>query len=154
MSAGPPLLGMVLFNLLSGGCSRLPSPAPVETIRLSCRGRALDVEVASDPEARARGLMFRRTLPENGGMLFITPGRESAGFWMKNTFLPLSIAFLDDSSRIVNIADMQPFDEVTAHRPAVPVPYALEVSRGWFAANGIGPGDLCSFRLPERLVVR
>jgi uncharacterized membrane protein (UPF0127 family) len=98
--------------------------------------------------------MFRRSLPENGGMLFVAPGRESATFWMKNTFLPLSIAFLDDSGRIVSLSDMQPLDEVTLHRPPVPVRLALEVSRGWFAANGIGPGDLCSFRLPERLLVR
>jgi len=96
-------------------------------------------EVVDAPETRARGLMYRESMPANHGMLFVFPYPEQQCFWMKNTRIPLSIAFLDDRGVIVNIADMAPQTEDN-HCSAQPVRYALEMNQGWFAAKRIGPG--------------
>ncbi|MFN3750915.1 MAG: DUF192 domain-containing protein [Thiobacillus sp.] len=100
---------------------------------------AFQVEVAATPAERARGLMARTRLPADGGMLFVfeTPGRHC--FWMHNTPLPLSIAFIDAAGRIVSVADMAPHSE-TLHCPPADVRYALEVTQGGFAARGIVSG--------------
>jgi hypothetical protein len=91
-------------------------------------------------------------LPEDGGMLFVYPGPRPLSFWMKNTPLPLSIAFLDEEKRIINIADMQPHT-TQSHQSAQPAQYALEVHQGWFAERGIEPGDVCEFRLPPDIII-
>ena len=96
-------------------------------------------EVVADYAARARGLMHRQTLPQNAGMLFIFDDHAIHCMWMKNTLIPLSVAFIDDRGAIVNIADMEPHSEAS-HCAAQPVKYALEMNRGWFAARGIKPG--------------
>ena len=96
-------------------------------------------EVVADYETRARGLMHRKSLAQNAGMLFIFDDYAVHCMWMKNTLIPLSVAFLDDRGTIVNIADMEPHSEVS-HCAAQPVRYALEMNRGWFAARGIKPG--------------
>ena len=96
-------------------------------------------EVASDPATRAQGLMYRKSLAQNAGMLFIFDERAIQCFWMKNTLIPLSIAFIDDRGTIVNIEEMEPQTEVS-HCAAQPVRYALEMNRGWFASRGIKPG--------------
>jgi uncharacterized membrane protein (UPF0127 family) len=96
-------------------------------------------EVVADHETRARGLMHRKSLPGNAGMLFIFDDHGIHCMWMKNTLIPLSVAFIDDRGAIVNIADMEPHSEAS-HCAARPVKYALEMNRGWFAARGIGPG--------------
>lgn len=100
----------------------------------------VQAEVADTPRSRAAGLMWRRSLGPNEGMLFVFESREVHCFWMRNTLLPLSIAFLDDDGRIVNIADMEPRSEDN-HCPARPVRFALEMQRGWFAQHGIAPGS-------------
>lgn len=97
------------------------------------------VEVAATPQQRERGLMGRSRLPENGGMLFVFDYSGRHCFWMRNTPLPLSIAFIDDAGRIANLADMQPHTE-TLHCPASAIRYALEVSQGGFQQRGIVPG--------------
>jgi uncharacterized membrane protein (UPF0127 family) len=97
-------------------------------------------EVAADPGSRATGLMFRQSLGPNQGMLFVFGERAMHCFWMRNTLIPLSIAFLDDSGRIVNIADMAPQTE-DSHCPAAPVRYALEMEKGWFERRGIAAGS-------------
>jgi len=96
-------------------------------------------EVAADFSTRARGLMHRKGLAPNAGMLFVFDGPSQQCMWMKNTYIPLSVAFLDEQGTIINIADMQPHSEQT-HCSARPALYALEMTRGWFAERGIKPG--------------
>ena len=99
----------------------------------------IQAEVVGDPATRARGLMHRKALAQNAGMLFIFDDHAIHCMWMKNTLIPLSVAFIDDRGTIVNIADMEPHSEAS-HCAAQPVKYALEMNRGWFAARGIKPG--------------
>jgi uncharacterized membrane protein (UPF0127 family) len=113
---------------------------PGDRITLTISGKVLDVEVASDDPSRRLGLMHRKLLPENAGMLFMYPEPERLSFWMKNTHVPLSIAFLDDKGAIVQIKDMAPLDERETHCDT-PVRHALEVNQGWFGRNGIKVGD-------------
>jgi hypothetical protein len=96
-------------------------------------------EVAADYSTRGRGLMFRKSLAPNGGMLFIFDGADIHCMWMKNTYVPLSVAFLDSQGAIINIADMQPHSE-QSHCAARPAVYALEMTLGWFAERGVKPG--------------
>jgi uncharacterized protein len=127
---------------------------PDAEITATAGGEALRLLVVADPEKRARGLMFYRSLPDDLGMLFVFPSDAPLSFWMRNTYIPLSVAYLDSERRILNIADMQPLDEQTLHRSAGPARYALEVNQGWFAARNIAPGAVVEFTLPPDLVVR
>lgn len=97
------------------------------------------VEVAATQQQRERGLMDRTRLPENGGMLFVFDYSGRHCFWMRNTPLPLSIAFIDDAGRIANLANMQAHTD-TLHCPASAIRYALEVPQGGFRKRGIVPG--------------
>lgn len=124
------------------------------TIPLTIDAHTLTVELATTPPQRQRGLMFREHMPEDVGMLFVFPDDQPRGFWMKDTPLPLSIAFLDAQGRILNILDMQPFDTTSRYRSAGPARYALEVNQGWFAARGIEPGARCDFRLPADILIQ
>lgn len=99
----------------------------------------IDAEVAATNETRMRGLMHRTEMGAQQGMLFIFDGKQRHCMWMKNTFLPLSVAFADESGKILNIEDMQPQTE-TSHCAAEPARYALEMNQGWFKAKGIKPG--------------
>jgi uncharacterized membrane protein (UPF0127 family) len=98
------------------------------------------VEVAATPSARRRGLMHRESLPDDRGMLFIFPEEKRLTFWMKDTHIPLSIAFARSDGTIVRIADMEPRSErpVSSRSPAR---YALEMNRGWFLRHGVLEGD-------------
>jgi uncharacterized protein len=96
--------------------------------------------VAQSPEQRALGLMHRKDMPQHEGMLFVFEEAGPQCFWMKNTLLPLSIAFLADDGSIVNMADMKPLDEST-HCSAKPVRFALEMNQGWFAKKGLKSGS-------------
>ncbi|MGE0311102.1 MAG: DUF192 domain-containing protein [Lautropia sp.] len=107
---------------------------------LSAGIHRIRAEVADSPATRARGLMMRERLGKNEGMLFVFEQADVHCFWMRNTPLPLSIAFIADDGRIVNVERMQPFTE-DAHCPRRAVRYALEMEQGWFAAKGIAPGD-------------
>jgi uncharacterized protein len=125
----------------------LASPAPdrlladpLLTYPLRIKEHTVRAEIANTEESRRRGLMFRRSLPENHGMIFIYPAKGRQGMWMKNTPVPLSVAFIDERGHIVNIADMEPFSE-RPHYSAGEVKYALEVNQGWFARRGIRAGD-------------
>jgi len=88
--------------------------------------------------------MYRESLPENHAMLFVFEGPRQASFWMRNTRIPLSIAYLDASGKILEIHDMQPFDETSIRSRSLAVAFALEVNQGWFRKQGIGPGDRVS----------
>lgn len=97
-------------------------------------------EVARTPEARERGLMFRQEVPQGTGMLFVFPEVAIRSFWMRNTFVPLDIAFLDEHLVVVDIQAMEPQTE-DLHQSARPAMFALEVPQGWFAEKGIRVGD-------------
>lgn len=102
----------------------------------------ITAEVANDPRSRRMGLMFRQALAPNHGMLFVFESRATQCMWMRNTLIPLSVAFIDDDGRLINIEDMQPKDELTQHCSRQPARYALEMTQGWFAQRKIGAGDL------------
>ena len=108
-------------------------------VRLTAEGATLDVYVACNEADRALGLMHRRDLPPNEGMLFVCDEPGEQRFWMKDTPLPLSIAFIEDDGTICRIADLEP-NCLDAECSGQPVRYILEVNQGWFAERGIGPG--------------
>jgi len=102
------------------------------------------VEVAKTPEERGRGLMGRKYLGKDEGMLFIFETEDYHGFWMKDTLISLSIAFIDKDSQIVGITDMKPLT-FNSHLPPKPSLYALEMNKGWFSSHGIKVGDVIRF---------
>lgn len=99
----------------------------------------IEAEVAATDATRQRGLMFREKMPDNHGMLFVFPTTHQECMWMKNTLLPLSVAFLDDHGVIVNVEEMAP-QTLNNHCSAKPVRFALEMNAGWFKQRGFGPG--------------
>jgi uncharacterized membrane protein (UPF0127 family) len=99
----------------------------------------IDAEVAADQRNRMQGLMNRRSMAPQQGMLFVFTEDNRHCMWMRNTFLPLSVAFLDAQGNILNIEDMEPQTE-NNHCAAKPARYALEMNKGWFAQKGIKPG--------------
>ena len=108
-------------------------------VNLAVGMHQIDAQVASTPDQRATGLMWRKEMPQHEGMLFIFEQPSVQCFWMKNTFLPLSTAFVADDGAIVNIAEMQP-QTTDSHCSARPVRYVLEMNQGWFAKKRISPG--------------
>ncbi|MCX8003630.1 MAG: DUF192 domain-containing protein [Burkholderiaceae bacterium] len=124
-------------------CACLVGPAPavaqLPTVRLTAGIHLITAELADTDATRTRGLMFREHLPPNHGMLFVFESKAPHCMWMRNTLIPLSVAFLDDDGTVVNIHDMKPHDE-TSHCAARPVRYALEMTQGWFRDRGIKPG--------------
>jgi uncharacterized membrane protein (UPF0127 family) len=114
-------------------------PQQLESVTLNAGMHNIRAEVALTPEQRATGLMFRREMAAHEGMLFVFEQPAPQCFWMKNTLLPLSIAFLADDGTVVNIADMKP-QTLDSHCSAKPVRYALEMNQGWFAKRGIQAG--------------
>ena len=129
--------------LLLAGCACPPPPPSGPVVRAN--GATLRVEIVSTPETRARGLSNRDALGADKGMLFVFEETRPVSFWMKDTRIPLSIAFLDESGRVLAIEDMAPLDE-TLHPSPAPVRYAIEANKGWFERNGIRAGD--KFELP------
>lgn len=118
----------------------------METTSIIVDGHVLQVELARSPAEHMRGLMDRRELTWNNGMLFVYPTAYRVSMWMKNTYLPLSVAFINDSRQIVHISDMQP-QTTKIHRSPVTVRYALEVNQGWFKKNKVHPGGLMRFSI-------
>ncbi|MBN86881.1 MAG: hypothetical protein CL885_05090 [Dehalococcoidia bacterium] len=110
-----------------------------ENVDISINGIPLNVELARNEAERAQGLMYRSHLPKESGMLFAFPDQDSRSFWMRNTHVPLSIAYADGKGKIINIEDMEPYSEVGV-RSKAPATYALEMNKGWFDHNGILPG--------------
>lgn len=137
------LIVMVLFifsriaNRQCTAANVLQSPMPM--ISLSIGGLKLVIEVAATPESRARGLMFRKTLKANHGMLFVFPRENKLAFWMKNTGIPLSIIFVDKYSKVVSVKPLIPYSEkpVDSSKPAI---YAIELNRTVCERNNIKPG--------------
>ncbi len=129
-------------------------PFELPTVQVVVKGHDLTIELATTPETRSCGLSLRDSLPENRGMLFVYAEPEILTFWMKNTRMPLSIAFIDAAGRIVSIQKMNPFPTTTVYASPVPALYALEVNQGWFEENGVGVGDVLEFNLPITLNIR
>ncbi len=115
--------------------------AQLPVVSLNAGIHVIKAELANTFESRARGLMFRESLGPNQGMLFIFPEEDRHCMWMKNTLIPLSVAFIDVKGRIINVEEMQPQTE-QSHCAAGPALYALEMSKGWFAAKGLRRGAL------------
>ena len=109
-------------------------------IKLQAGMFQIDTQVAQTPEQRSIGLMFRKEMPQHEGMLFVFEQPARQCFWMKNTLLPLSAAFVADDGTIVNLADMQP-QTTEAHCSEKPVRFVLEMHQGWFAKKGIKAGS-------------
>ena len=132
--------------LLTASLSAQAQDAPqlsLERVKLSAGMHRLDVQVAATPEQRQVGLMFRKDMPQHEGMIFVFDQPAQQCFWMKNTLLPLSAAFIADDGTIVNIEDMKPL-VLDSHCSAKPVRYVLEMNKGWFAKKGIRAGSKLS----------
>jgi uncharacterized membrane protein (UPF0127 family) len=121
------------------------SALPRGTVAIDAEGGTVrvDVEIAETPEAKVRGLMGRRSLPADAGMVFLEPRPVDQGFWMKDTLIPLSIAFWGPDGRILRILDMQPcrVDDCPVYEPRVRWTGALEVNQGFFDRHGVVVGD-------------
>ncbi len=115
-----------------------PQPK-LPTVKITAGFHVIEAELAVTPEQQATGMMFRTSMGTNEGMLFVAEDKGVRCFWMRNTLVPLTIAFVADDGRIVNTADMEPRSERT-HCSAEPVRFALEMNLGWFAKRGIQPG--------------
>ena len=111
----------------------------LERVKLTSGMHRLDVQVAATAEQRQIGLMFRKDMPQHEGMIFIFEQPTQQCFWMKNTLIPLSAAFVTDDGTIVNIEDMKPLS-LDSHCSAKPVRFVLEMNKGWFAKKGISAG--------------
>ena len=98
------------------------------------------VEIADDRSEQSRGLMERTALAEDRGMLFVYPRERDLSFWMKNTLIPLSVAYINSDGSIADIQDMEPLD-TTSHPSSEPVQYALEVNQGFYEEHGVEVGD-------------
>ncbi|MFP4560676.1 MAG: DUF192 domain-containing protein [Thiohalorhabdus sp.] len=123
-----------------------------DTVSATISGEQLEVEIAATPGDRKQGLMGRNRLGADRGMLFVWPEADHRAFWMKNTPLPLSIAFLDEKGRVLNIEQMAPLREDVHYRSRRPAQLALEVNQGWFEERGIERGDQIRLRIPADLL--
>jgi uncharacterized protein len=113
--------------------------AELPAVQLSTGMHLIRAEVADSMGTRMEGLMHRKSMPQGSGMVFVFDESTTHCMWMKNTLIPLSVAFIDEQGAVINIADMQPQSE-QSHCAARPARYALEMNKGWFAQRGIKPG--------------
>lgn len=124
----------------STSSSSQPKPTYLPEEPMKVGEKTITVEVAKAPYDRARGLMFRDTIPEDHGMLFVFDYPDYHRFYMKNTRIPLTIAFITEDGRIISLHDMEPFSEEARHFPKEKALYALEMNQGWFERNNVAPG--------------
>ena len=137
------LFSMLCMVALLTPCWAAAQEAPqmnLQRIKLTAGMYVIDAQVALTPEQRQTGLMLRQDMPQHEGMLFIFEQASEQCFWMKNTLLPLTAAFVTDDGTIVNMADMKP-ETTDSHCSARPVRYVLEMNKGWFAKKGIKAGS-------------
>src|SRR5204862_2798976 len=133
------LLAPLLALLLVAAPAFAQQPQ-LPVVQLNAGMHLIRAEVAADYGSRMTGLMQRASMPSNAGMLFIFDEATTQCMWMKNTLIPLSVAFIDDKGAIINVEEMEPQTE-DSHCAKRPARYALEMNRGWFAARGIKPGS-------------
>jgi len=127
----------VACTAFAGAAQDGPQSLPAITLQAGMHN--IHAEVARTPQERATGLMFRREMAQQDGMLFVFEQPATQCFWMKNTLLPLSVAFVADDGTIVNLDDMKP-QTLDSHCSAAPVRYVLEMNQGWFAKRGFKAG--------------
>lgn len=137
---------LILCVALAACQSAAQEPVEFDTAAIEVAGKSLPVEFANTPEQRARGLMYRQSLCEDCGMLFRFVPVRQASMWMKNTFVPLDVAFIDGNGVITDIKPLMPQD-LTSVGASKAVMYALEMNQGWFAANNIRVGDHISIKI-------
>ena len=138
----PATLAFIAFFLLAAAAVQAIPDLPVkfDSASIEVKGQAYPVEYAQTFEQRARGLMYRKSLCEDCGMLFRFSAPKRASMWMKNTFIPLDVAFIDRNGVITDIKALEPhnLDSVGASKEVI---YALEMNQGWFARQNIKVGD-------------
>lgn len=136
------LIGLIAALALLGPLVPAHAQQPqlnLPRVALQAGMHRIDAQVAQAPDQRSTGLMWRREMPTHEGMLFIFDQPSQQCFWMMNTLIPLTAAFIADDGTIVNLADMQP-QTTNPHCSAQPVRYVLEMNQGWFAKRSIKPG--------------
>ncbi len=136
----PAIIRPALILLITGVLNTACAQASLPLAKLGINAHRIKVEVAYTPSARQTGLMHRNALPAQQGMLFANPGSDTRCMWMKNTLIPLSVAFIDAQGHILNIEDMQP-NTRDYHCSRAPAQYALEMNLGWFHENNVKTGD-------------
>jgi uncharacterized membrane protein (UPF0127 family) len=134
-----PLFCCLVFCLAVPGWAQDKPQTQLPRITLSVGIHLIDTQVAQEPVQREIGLMYRTEMPQGEGMLFVFQRSEKLCFWMKNTILPLTAAFIADDGTIVNLADMEP-QTTNSHCSAKPVRFVLEMNQGWFAKKGVKAG--------------
>lgn len=140
------LLVLPAAIILICGHAEAKDPGAAAKIKKILVGKTpLWVEVADTPEKQQRGLMYRQSLPENEGMLFVFRESQELAFWMRNTFIPLDIVFVGADGVILNIQQAAPLDESVLYRSAGAAQYVIETNQGWFSRHGIRPGDRVTF---------
>jgi len=151
------MLKFVFVSLILSFCTlTFPQDRPhFDQQKIKVHGHPILVEVAKTNEERSYGLMFKKQMDANKGMLFIFEDERILSFWMKNTLIPLSVGFFNKSKRLVDIQDMKVEPLGTNHYPAYPssgpAKYALEVNQGWFKKNNISPGAMLDLgRAPRK----
>ena len=142
------LLAALLVTMSGPAWSRDGPQTNLPRVTLTAGMHLIQAQVAATPEQRSVGLMFRQDMPANEGMIFVFEEPAGQCFWMKNTLLPLTAAFVADDGTIVNLADMKPQTE-DSHCSAKPVRYVLEMNQGWFAKRGLKAGAKLSGPLFE-----
>jgi uncharacterized membrane protein (UPF0127 family) len=135
-----PALRCVLLSLIACQPGTTGAAGILPLGELDIKSHRISVEVANTPDAQQTGLMHRKVLAQNRGMVFVNPDSEIRCMWMKNTLIPLSVAFIDEQGRILGIEDMQPHTR-DHHCSKAPARFALEMNLGWFGRNNIQPGD-------------
>jgi uncharacterized membrane protein (UPF0127 family) len=139
----PHFLAALALAFVAPMCAAQAGPQKLSAIRLNAGIHNIEAEVARTPDERATGLMFRERMAANEGMLFAFEEPATQCFWMKNTLLPLSAAFIADDGTVVNIEDMAP-KSLDSHCSTKPVRFVLEMNQGWFAKRGIKTGSKLS----------
>ena len=132
--------GAIAVLCLAALASAQEGPQKLAQVRLNAGIHNINAELASTPQQREIGLMFRTAMPANDGMLFAFEQPAQQCFWMRNTLIPLSVAFIGDDGSVVNIDDMKP-QTLDSHCSAKPVRFVLEMNEGWFAKRGIKAGS-------------
>ena len=162
---------LALLPALVAGCQKTVAPAPpapvtnaaaainipgwpatqaqpkLQVIQLFINGRIVDAEVALRAVEILTGMMFRKSMGENEGMLFVLPVAERAGFYMRNTLVPLQIAYIDPAGTILELHELKPLDESPVYSTATNIQFVLEMNTGWFTRNNLGTGAVIRTQL-------
>lgn len=141
-----------VFSFLLAVCGLLAQSAPqppLPALELRIGAKTVRAEIADEEHERAKGLMFREALAADSGMLFVMERIGPVGFWMKNTRVPLTIAYMDRDGTILELHDLKPLDETPVPSRFQNIAYALEMAQGWFSKNNIWPGERID-GLPKR----